>query len=335
MKPLRILALALALAAPSAFAQVTLKFANFSPAGSKMNQQLVPGYIDAIVKDAGGQLKIDFFPGGTLGRAPDAQLRLVKTGVADIAWIIPYYTPGEFPDNDVFEVPLLVRNAVEGSLAITRMHARGLLRGYEDLKVLALLVQPPNVLHTNFAVNGPEDMKGHKIRSAGVIQRNILEAVGATPVGGLTGPQVAENISRGLIDGGFADWVATLSFRINSATNYHYDIPVGSTAGMLAMSKARYDALPPAVKAAIDKHSGEVAALYFSRGFQALAQENEALVAADPKQTVRDPKPEEEVRWKAAFQPGVDSWLKGDPSRRKMLTEAEATLAEIRRNPPK
>ena len=192
-------------ALPASAQQVTLKFANFSPAGSKMNQQLIPPFIDALVKDAQGQLKIDFYPGGTLGRAPDAQLRLVKTGVADIAWIIPYYTPGEFPDNDVFELPMLVRNGIEGSLAITRMHARGLLRGYDDLKVLALLIQPPNVVHTDFPVTGPESLKGRKIRSAGVIQQRILEAVGATPVGGLTGPQVAENVSRGLIDGGFSD----------------------------------------------------------------------------------------------------------------------------------
>jgi TRAP-type transport system periplasmic protein len=335
MKLLHATVIALALAGQSALAQVTLKFANFSPAGSKMNQQLVPPFIDSLLKDSGGELKIEFFPGGTLGRAPDAQLRLVKTGVADIAWIIPYYTPGQFPDNDVFEVPLLVRNPVEGSLAITRMLERGQLRGYEDLKVLALLVQPPNILHTNFPIKGPEDLKGRKIRSAGIIQQNILDAVGATPVGGLTGPQVAENISRGLVDGSFADWVATVSFRIHNTTNYHYNIPVGSTAGMIAMSKARYDALPPAVKAAIDKNSGEAAALYFSRGFQGFAQENQAMVAADSKQTVREIKTDEEGHWKAAFQPGVDIWLKGDPRRAKTLAEAEAALAEIRRNPPK
>ncbi len=327
-------ALSLALAAPAAVAQTTLKFASLSPANSRFNQEILAPMIAKLEKDSGGELKIEFFPGGTLGRAPDAQLRLVKTGVADIAWVIPYYTPGEFPDNDVFEVPLLVRNGIEGSLAITRMLQGGHLRGYDDLKVIALLVQPPNVLHSTFPVKEPADLKGRKIRSAGSIQQYTLEAVGATPVGGLTGPQVAENISRGLVEGGFADWAATVSFRIHSVTNYHYDLPVGATAAMVAMNKAKYQSLSAKAREAIDRNSGEASALTMSRLFDKIVRENQAMVAADRKQTVKNMTPEEEAKWIAAFKPGVQEWLKSDPLHPKLLSTATATLEAIRKNPP-
>ncbi|GIR82316.1 MAG: hypothetical protein CM15mP84_00640 [Cellvibrionales bacterium] len=35
--------------------------------------------------------------GGSLGKSPAKQFELVKSGVLDIAWILPGYTPGQFP----------------------------------------------------------------------------------------------------------------------------------------------------------------------------------------------------------------------------------------------
>jgi hypothetical protein len=63
------------------------------------------------------------------------QFKLVRDRVADIAYVVMGYTPGEFPDSTIFEMPFLVENSLEGSLAHWRMVERGLLRGYDKAKV--------------------------------------------------------------------------------------------------------------------------------------------------------------------------------------------------------
>ena len=46
------------------------------------------------------------YPGSILG-APPAQAELVKKGVADVALVVPTYTPGLFPMSSVVEIPAM------------------------------------------------------------------------------------------------------------------------------------------------------------------------------------------------------------------------------------
>ena len=86
----------------------------------------------------------------------------MQDGVADIAFIIPTYTAGRFPDNDIFELPLLIDTVEEGSFAAWRMFEDGQLRGYEGIKVLGLFAGV-NSLHASFShgrsvgARGPQD----------------------------------------------------------------------------------------------------------------------------------------------------------------------------------
>jgi TRAP-type C4-dicarboxylate transport system substrate-binding protein len=102
----------LAYCATAAYGQtVTLKFATIDPAqGQNVTQVIVP-LAKEVSEASGGALKLDIFPGGTLGRNPQQQLKLVVDGVADIAWVIPGYTPGRFDDTEVVELPFLINNA--------------------------------------------------------------------------------------------------------------------------------------------------------------------------------------------------------------------------------
>ena len=39
---------------------------------------------------------------------------MIQDGVADIAWVIPSYTPGVYLDDDVFELPNVIQDSTEG-----------------------------------------------------------------------------------------------------------------------------------------------------------------------------------------------------------------------------
>src|SRR5690606_37674703 len=150
-----------------------------------------------VEKASDGALNITMFAGGTLGRNPAQQLKLVTDGVADIAWIVLAYTPGRFDDADVVGLPFAINSAVEGSLALQRMFERGGLRGFEELKVLAVASTSPVVIHGTKPVGMPADMKGTRIRVTGDIPTRMVELLGAAPVQ-VGGGQIAEALSRGV-----------------------------------------------------------------------------------------------------------------------------------------
>lgn len=145
-----------------------------------------------------GSLQVKLFPGGTLGRDPVQQYKLVRDRVVDIAYVVTGYTPGDFPDSTIFELPFLVESSLEGSLAHWRMHERGLVRGYDRVKPLGLFSIPPQSIHANFKLTKIDDLKGQKIRSAGPYQSAAIELLGGTPVSGIPVSQAAEALSRGV-----------------------------------------------------------------------------------------------------------------------------------------
>ena len=96
---LRALGLAAVISVCSAAAHaqpVKLKFAIFSPDKEATFLSVFKPFAEAVNKEAAGQVEIDLFPNGALGRSPVQQAQMVLDGVADIAWVIASYTPGRF-----------------------------------------------------------------------------------------------------------------------------------------------------------------------------------------------------------------------------------------------
>ena len=76
-------------AAASAQEKVTLRVASFMPPQGFLPEQIVKPFLERVVADSQGTLEFKWYPGGTLGRAPAEQLKLVQDGVADIAVFRP------------------------------------------------------------------------------------------------------------------------------------------------------------------------------------------------------------------------------------------------------
>jgi TRAP-type C4-dicarboxylate transport system substrate-binding protein len=236
---------------------VVLKFASaFAPA-SKNNSVTVPAFIKAVEEASGGTLKIEHYPGGTLGANPTTQLKLVEDGVVDIAEVVASYTPGRFPELEMFELPFVFDNTREASLTAWSLYEKGLLTGYDNLELVGIGEVGPYFLHTSKEVTKAADISGLKLRAGGAVQGAVVEAIGGVAVGGMPAPQIAENISRGVIDGTLMDAGNLFNFRIADVANYHViNIPLGNVAVLFPMNKAKYDSLPAEAKAAFDKVRG-------------------------------------------------------------------------------
>ncbi|WP_205470458.1 hypothetical protein [Breoghania sp. L-A4] len=193
--------------APSGARAETLRLSSFEPPVAHVTAQIITPWAKDVSDASNGELDIKIFAGGTLGRNPAQQLKLVEDGVADIAWVIPGYSPGRFQEGTVGELPFLITDSASGSAAMWQLYEQGLLKGdYEKFKMLCICVSSVNFVAATKPVKVPQDMSGMNVRAPGPTMLSAIDALGAVPVGGITGPTVAEAISRGLIDATFAQW---------------------------------------------------------------------------------------------------------------------------------
>ncbi len=256
------------LAATASFAETTLRFASFEPSVAFLTKNVFTPWAERVSSASGGSINVKMFSGGTLGRSPAGQLKLVEDGVADIAWIVPGYTPGRFSEGTVGELPFLVQSSEAGSNAMWSLYEQGLLQGdYRKLKMIGIFTSYPNFIVSTKPVVTPKDIQGLNFRAPGPTLLAAIETLGATPVGGITAPTIAESMSRGLIDGTLSQWGAISTFRIGEVARHYLRAPLGATPLLVVMNRDKYDSLSDEAKAAIDTHSGAVFSDIFGKAF--------------------------------------------------------------------
>ena len=323
-----------ALASGAASAQGTeLKFAVFPPPEGTLVKSVIGPWVNEVnAALEGTNVKVRLFAGGTLGRDPAQQFKLVRDKVADIGYVVMGYTPGDFPGATVFELPFLFENSLEGSLTHWRLHERGVMRGYDRARLIGAFTIPPQSLHSKQKLARMEDLKGQRIRTAGPYQSAAVEMLGGTAVTGIPVPSAAEAISRGVVDGTLSDWNGIVAFRIGDAAKNHLEIPLGSPAAGVFMNLDVYNALPPAAKAVFDKLGG--AELSRRHGMEFDRQYRENLEATRPKKdhAITVPSAADQKAIKAKLQPITSRWIEESPDGRKLYDATVSIVEEIRKS---
>ena len=290
----------------AAAAPVQLKFGVFiSPQGFSVKKILQP-WANWVHDQVGDEIKIKIFAGGVLGPDPVLQMKLLRDGVQDITYALPSYTPARFTDLSLLQLPGLVRNSTEGSLAIWQIYQAGLIRGFEDVTVVWLFTLDAFNLHGAKPIHSYRDVKGMKLRTGGRIHNDIVRALGAIPMG-LTITQIAENINRRVIAGAIIPWTALIPFRINQVASYHYDASLGVLPMVVAMNKRKYEQLSQKAKDIIDK-SGDMLSRLNGDVFDTTRDQYYKLVKSNPRHTVTEPTPKEKREMKTLFEPLHKKW---------------------------
>jgi TRAP-type C4-dicarboxylate transport system substrate-binding protein len=322
-------ALAASLLAAGAGAQEKLKFAVFTPDAEMTHQIVMKPWAARVNKDAAGTIQVDTFPNGALGRNPGMQTKMLNDGVADIAWVIPSYTPGVYLDDDVFELPNIIQTSVEGSVAAWRLLQKGMLRGYDQYYMIGLFTSAPYTFHTNYKVTTGSDLKNKKIRAVGAISTESIKALGAVPEG-MPFPQLPEAISRGVIDGTTGHPIAVFDFGVHRVTNSHYLGKIGTVTLGIFMSKKKFESLPAPAKAAIEKHRGEALSVAFGKMSEDRNKELVAEWKKDAKRTVTEPGKADAAAWDKTLAPVVTAWEGKDARNKALLAALRQELANIR-----
>ena len=256
---------AAALGAPalSGLAQqvVTLKFHTFMSPQSNVWLGMHKPWMEKVEKESSGRIKFEAYPAMQLGGTPVQLYDQAKDGVVDVVWTLPGNTAGRFPRIEVFELPFMMSNAEATSKAYWEYVQTVAVDEFKDTQVLALHVHGPGVIHTvDKPVKSINDMRGLKLRAPTRQVTKLLGALGATPVG-MPLPQIPDALSKGTINGCVIPWEVVPSVKVNELTKFHAEFdPAGgslyTTTFVMAMNKAKYNALPPDLKKVIDNNSG-------------------------------------------------------------------------------
>jgi len=203
-----------------------------------------------------GRVEVEIAYGAVMA-PPTEQYDLAVTGVADIAFFSLPFAPGRFPLAEVVQLPL-TGEASASCLTTTKAFYELYEKGYfddefKDVKVLWFCCAGPYDYHMSKdqPVLSFADMKGKKMRVAGKMHSEIVEALGSVPVG-IPAGETYIAMEKGVIDGGFYPFSFLKAFGMASVDKHATWVGVAATTFVFVMNKASYAELPKDIQAIID-----------------------------------------------------------------------------------
>jgi len=239
---------------------IKLRFGSFIPAKHPQTK-VQAAWAEKIGKLTNGKVNIKMFPGGALGK-PTAQYMSLKKGVMDIAFVVPSYTPGEFPLSAFIDLPFIFDSGEQASKVLWKVYEKYLRDEYKDVVPLWMYTTEPGMFHmTKKQVKTLEDLKGLKFHTSSTTSAKAMTKLGAVPMmGNIT--EWYESMERGVSDGVQVPMNTMPGFRFHEVVNYHTMTNFAVAGFLVAMNKKSFNKLPADVQKVIMDNSGlEMAAI--------------------------------------------------------------------------
>lgn len=235
---------------------IELKFAHFMSPKHIQHQKSFDPFTQKVAELTNGQVQIKIYPGGALGnpkQLPDA----VKTGITDIAFIIPSYTTARFPRISALDLPFLCDSASQTTQVIYDLYDKHFAADFTEYKVLWLYSAGPGQLQSaTKAMTTAEALNGMKMRAPSAYMSKALKMLGSNPVG-MPISKLTMSLQKKVIDGMLTPYSAVQDFRLFDLVTHITELNMYVTPMAVVMNPAKYNALPDFAKKAIDEASGK------------------------------------------------------------------------------
>lgn len=259
-------------AAPSADSAqpIRLSFNLTVPKTSYLVTEVLEPWIKQVEKATNGRVAFDIYYSGTLLKINMAWDGLQK-GVCDIADISFATLPGLATFMDVVSLPDLkyTSSAHQGGVAWKLFETVPEIQN-EFKAAKMLLFYSPGLFMVETSkkqVKSRDDMKGLKMRiSAGESTQIMNELAGGVSVT-MVGPEIYQNIQKGVADGAFVNWDLLQSFRLYEVAPYVTHGPFNSGVKAIAISLLTWNKLPKDVQDQIMSVSGLAGSVFWSQAF--------------------------------------------------------------------
>lgn len=288
---------------------IQLKFAHFmSPKHIQHRTSFAP-FAKDVEEITGGKVKIKIYPGGALGKPkqlPDA----VKSGITDIAFIIPAYTTGRFPYLSVMDLPFLNSSAYQTTQVLYDLYDQYFSKDFKDYKLLWVFSCGPGVFHSvTKPMNTLDDIKGMKMRAPSSMMVKAFKMMGANPVG-MPISKLTMSLQKKVIDGMLTPYSAVKDFRLFDLIKYITEIEMYTMPFAVVMNKQKWNSLPDFAKKAIEEAGGKEEGLQAAVNYDNHDANTLQEIYQRKKIQVFKPKWFEKRRFQMKLQPLADNWVK-------------------------
>jgi TRAP-type C4-dicarboxylate transport system substrate-binding protein len=250
---------------------IELKLSHFVPPQHAFHKW-VTAWAENLEKESGGRLKITIYPNGQLVGPPQRQLDAARNGITDIAWVLHGVTPGRYPMTELANLPFSWKGTdadiIEMAKRMTELAPKYFAAEHTGLHILFMSMANPVVVYSKKPIHKLDDFKGMKIRYASLANKVMLDSLGATTLL-IPPPESQDALAKGIVEGATFPHEAGLAYDLASVVKYAIHPGMASATFVMAMNPAKYNLLPPDLKALLDKESGVKAAVSFGKAWAA------------------------------------------------------------------
>ena len=297
---------------------IKVRFSDHNPPNAWGTVNGTEPWLKEIEKATNGRVKIERYYAESLVKGTDVWMAL-RSGTLDMGWCSHGYWPGLTPLSDVMALPFLpFKSGRQGGGILWKLREKypELQKEYADVQILLMHCTPPfSLITTKKQVKTMEDLKGLKLRMLGGPPTEAMKALGAVPL--LLGmPDVYMAMQKGTIDGMGVPLGVLEIFNLYEVIKYWTHVPITTAYITVAMSKAKWNSLPPDIQKAIMSVSGYEGSRTYAHNYhdsyeQPVRKEMEEFVKKGGHKVEEYTLPKAELdRWiKTGGRPVWDSWV--------------------------
>lgn len=274
-----------------------------------------------LPKRTNNRLKLELTTIPELGLQGTEILRVMKTGMIDVAEVLTGYVASDFPTMEATDLPGLV-SSYSQARTIYDEWVKSVVNKNENLmggKTIATFSYGTMPVFTKFPVNSLDDFKNKKIRVFSPAQARYVTALGAEAIS-MPIADVYSALQRGIMDGLITglEWVSGM--KMWEIAGHISDINIAPLGCYIVVSKRAWDRLPSDLQTIVLDLSTELTDLGWQLGQQdmdeglRLAQEHNMTISIPGKEewqpTLKQICEEDIIPWwaKRAGKKGVESF---------------------------
>ena len=228
----------------NASAKTQLTYANFFPP-THIQSQLAESWCKEVKKRTGGEIAINYFPAGTLTKAPQTYDGVVQ-GIADIGMTVLAYSRGRFPVASAIDLPLGYSSGVQATAVANAVLNKFEPKEFNDTAMMFVHAHGPGLIHTrDKEVKSLADIKGLKLRGTGT-SGLVQAALGASPVG-KSMRECYQMLQKGVVDGSSHPVESNKGWKLGEVVHYmtqNFSTAYTTTFAVF-MNKDKWAALTP------------------------------------------------------------------------------------------
>lgn len=196
-----------------------------------------------------GRITAEIVPFDRSGlRAPEV-LAMMRLGVVPFGTVLLGAAAADEPEFNIVDLPALSPDmtALRRNAARVRPYIEELLRDRHNVEVLGIYTYPAQVLFCRRAFTGLGDLAGRRIRTSGVAQSEMVEALGATAVV-IPFAEIVPAIRAGVVECAITGTLSGNAIGLHEVTTHVHAMAISWGLSAFGASRGAWAALAPDVQ---------------------------------------------------------------------------------------